>query len=81
MSDPKRYKIMIVEIGAETKIEGKEWEQGAGEATPDNGKAYGYTPEIEKICDYSRTIFEQTVESLDLSAVVSVINNIPPPSP
>ena len=68
----KRYKITIEEIGQEEKKIGCEWEMGAGEAPTE----YGYTPEITATRDYSREVYQQTVNDLDLSAVVAVINGI-----
>jgi len=71
MTGPKEYKITITEMGTETRTAGKEWKEGV-----DAEGKYGYTPEIEKILPYEKTIFEQTVKTLDLSAVVSVVNGI-----
>jgi len=76
MKEVRGYKITIVEIGTDERFNGQDWEQGAGKLTPDNKNSYGYTPRITKTCSYEKTIYEQTVEKLDLSAVVYVVNNI-----
>jgi hypothetical protein len=67
-----RYKITIEEYGQEVAIIEKRWVRGAG-ATPDE---YGYAPETEGTQNYQRTIYEQTVENLDMAAVVSVVNGL-----
>lgn len=36
----------------------------------------GYTPEIDKVVDVKAEIFKQTVETLDLPAVIKAINNL-----
>ena len=64
-----RYEITIKEIGQERMKVGMRWEKGAGE----NG-AYGYAPEVETIMDYSREIYSQTVNDLDLGAVILTVN-------
>ena len=67
-----RYRVTVEEIGQEKRIVGGEWKIGAGEARD----AYGYTPQVEQTCDYARTIYEQTVDDLDLSGLVQVVNGI-----
>ncbi|NDV53861.1 hypothetical protein [Salipiger sp. PrR003] len=68
----KRYKITIEEIGEEVRTIGKNWERGAG-GSPEE---FGYTPETQATRQYSRTIYEQTVEDLDMASVVSVVNGL-----
>lgn len=74
MQESKRYRIIIREIGTERKILPKEWHKGAGPS----GEEYGYAPEVETFVDYELNIYEQTVDNLDLPAVVSVVNKIGP---
>ncbi len=66
----KRYTITINEVGQETRHVGGTWEMGAG----DNEKSYGYTPEIQAMRDYERTIYTQHVDDLDLKAVIAAVN-------
>ena len=37
----------------------------------------GYTPEIEKTVEETREVLKQTVDTLDLQAVIKAINNLP----
>ena len=66
----KRYKITIEEIGQEVRTVGATWERGAGATSEE----YGYTPEIEATRSYERQIYEQTVDTLDVAALVGVVN-------
>jgi hypothetical protein len=65
----KRFKITIEETGQETRLVGAQWKQGAGESGE-----YGYTPEIETVRDYERTVYVQHIDSLDLAAVIAAVN-------
>ncbi|KGM50678.1 hypothetical protein [Pseudooceanicola atlanticus] len=69
----KRFRVTIEEMGEEVRTIGKAWEKGAGEGP----EAYGYTPETQATRQYNRTIYEQTVEELDIGRVVSVVNDLP----
>lgn len=69
-----RYRITVTDTGTETKVKGRVWEQGVDPENKPDG--YGYTPEIEKVVDYSRTIFEQNRDDLDLVAVIKAVNGI-----
>lgn len=73
MSKVFGYKITIEQIGEERRTRGKVWERGAG-ATSEDPDAYGYTPEIERVVEFDRKIFEQTVEELDVVAVIAAVN-------
>lgn len=68
----KRYKIVVTECGEEVRTVGREWRLG-GEGDPE---AYGYTPETQATREYSRDVYEQTVDDLDLAALVSVVNKM-----
>jgi hypothetical protein len=85
------YEITITETRTVVKKVGKEWAiLGTKEVSRDNeiydmdkagGRTriedvHGYTPEIEKSIDEKREIFRQTVEDLDLSAVIRAINSL-----
>lgn len=43
--------------------------------TEDNA-AYGYTPEVETVQDRTTKVLEQTVDTLNLKAVLCAINGI-----
>ena len=68
------YKITIEETKEVTKWARREWKQGVDPANGEHG--FGYTPMIENIEIERRNIYEQTVEELDLVAVIATINNI-----
>lgn len=54
-------------------IIGKQWQI----VRQEGGKVeHDYTPEVETRQTVKRTVFEQTVETLDMRALVSVINDI-----
>ncbi len=56
---------------------GKDWQRLTAEAN----SAYAYTPEIEKTVRREVEVFEQRVDTLDMRALVAVLNNLPiPPS-
>jgi hypothetical protein len=71
------FKVTIEETKIETKVTGNEWKVVAqkeedGNQTP----IYGYTPEIERRVEVERKVFEQTVEQLDIAAVIATINGL-----
>lgn len=72
-----RYKIVITEYTNEFKVVEKSWEQGAGDPTAEGKASWGYTPAIENIVETERTILEQQVTELDLTAVIMAVNDIP----
>jgi len=79
MAGSKKFEIKITEIGSEVRTGGKEWEPIKQSTATDGSKGekeWGYTPEIQKTVTYTREIFKQTVDDLDMSAVVSVVNKI-----
>lgn len=77
MKKPEGYKITISEYGTERKLQRSEWVKGAGEKGPNNPDAYGYAPEIEGGTGYEEKVYEQTVGTIDMPAIVAVINKIP----
>lgn len=66
-----RYRITIEEMGQEKTIVGSQWKP-----MQDTEKGYGYTPEVEATRDYSRTIYEQTVEDLEMDEVIRAVNHL-----
>lgn len=84
------YTITIKETKTVTKKDHKEWEiigtkeierqqgmfSGTGDAKTRIENVYGWTPEIEKEHQVSTTLLEQTVEEMDLKAVIKAINGI-----
>ena len=71
-----RFVVTIKEVTTETKIRGKDWEQGAGKITADNPEGYGYSPQIEKEVGVTHEIFSQNTDDLDLVAVIKAVNGI-----
>ena len=68
-----RYKITITEIGQESKLQGNKW---AKLSDKEGGGQYGYTPEVRMAVNFEREIFSQSIEELDLSAVIRAVNEI-----
>jgi len=66
------FKITIEHETEETQTKGREWKViGSKE---NDIPEYGYTPEIQKVVQISRTIYMQTVNELDLPAVIAAVN-------
>lgn len=54
----------------------RDWQMLIKEA---NGQqTMGWTPEVDSTRDESRDLYEQTVETLDLPAVILAVNGMPP---
>ncbi len=85
------YEITIKETRNVTRIVGKEWNVvGSKEVARDSQffsrdeseprtrieEVRGYTPEIEKTVSETRELLTQTVEDLDLPAVIRAINKL-----
>lgn len=73
------FKITIEETKTRLDVVGKDWriigeEYQVGQEKPRS--IYGYTPMIEKPIPTTTKIYEQTVEELNIAALVCVINNI-----
>lgn len=68
------YKITIVQMTQQQEIAGKEWKQTGVDF--ENKPEFGYTPEIMKTVNRETQIYEQRVESLDLSALIAVVNGM-----
>ena len=73
MKDAVRYKVQIVATVERTEKIGKRWEP----MTSANAKTeYGYTPETETVVRREITVLEQTVDTLDVAAVIKAVNGI-----
>jgi hypothetical protein len=85
------YEITITERRDVKKLVGKDWAVvGTREVARNEGfyagsdiepktrveSVHGYTPEIEKTISESREVLKQTVDVLDLSAVIKAINRL-----
>lgn len=73
MKDVIRYTVKVTATTERVEKVGKEWRQVDGK--PES--KYDYTPEIEKTMLRSEQVYEQTVDTLDMAALVKVVNNIP----
>lgn len=75
------FKITIIETRDVTRTVGKDWKiigqkPALSVSAPAVIDEYGYTPEIEKTVKESREILTQTVDELDLPAVIKAINKL-----
>ena len=80
---PMSYEITITEKRDVVKTCGKEWKvigqtqkKSEYDTEPYMSDVYDYTPEIEKNVSETREILKQTVEDLDLAAVIKAINKL-----
>lgn len=85
----KSYKITIEETRIVTTKSGKDWRKVDDEEIVRDDKycidedepktrirdVMGYTPEIEKDIPETREIFSQIVDELNISSVITAINN------
>ena len=73
------YVIVITQIQPEWAIKGGTWEKGgtreAGPVTQ-NGSSYGYTPQVSILQLSEREVYRQSVETLNLPAVIKAINGL-----
>ena len=66
------FKITVTEVVAEKTIEGKDWEI---KSKPKEGDSvYGYTPEIEKTTVVTKEVYKQSVDKLDIVALIAAVN-------
>lgn len=81
MKDAIQFKVTVTAIIEREQTVGKDWAVIAKEPkTPDDkiaSEKYGYTPEITKVVRKDQQIFEQTVDALDMAALVGVVNGLP----
>ena len=73
MKDAIQYKVTVEAVIRRVEKAGKEWQR----VTDNPNDKYAYTPEIEKTVERSVQIFEQTLDHLELSDLVAVINGLP----
>lgn len=67
----QRFTITINAKGQEKTVSRSEWVPKA------HGSAgYEYTPEIEATRPYEREIYSQTVDDIDLAAVIKAVNGL-----
>lgn len=72
-----RFKVKVIATTEETRVAGREWKE-VGRDEHDKPR-YDYTPEITKTIREDREIYDQEVDELDLSALVSVVNGMHKP--
>lgn len=82
MKDAIRYKVTVSAVVQRVDKAGKDWGvvgQEFKEGNPDKlVPVYGYTPEIEKTVLREIAVFDQTVDTLDMAALVMIVNGIKP---
>ena len=67
------FTVTITKTTIEEKPAGKEWKVVKG-STVDRTAEYDYTPEIVKKKEVEQKIYEQTVEEIDVTRVISAVN-------
>lgn len=72
MKEAIQYTVKIMATVERTEKCGKDWKQ----VSNDPKAEWAYTPEIEKTVRREVTMLEQTVDELDIGAVIKAINNI-----
>jgi hypothetical protein len=78
------YRITITRIETVMKKLGQEWRvtgeepmyPGSPEQAAIKKQTWGYTPEIEKETAEETEVLKQTVQNIDLAAVIKAINNL-----
>jgi hypothetical protein len=85
------FKITITETRPVKKLVGKNWDVIGTNEVPRDRQYYqsdadqpktriedvrGYTPEIEKTVEETRTVLEQNIDTLNLVNVIKAINGI-----
>jgi len=66
--------ITITEKKVVDTMVGRRWEKGGPEKQGTDG--YGYTPMISRPVEREIELLRQTVEELDLAAVIKAVNNL-----
>ena len=74
-----KYQVKIIEHGEKEQTERGEYQRGICTKTADNEEGWGYTPSTQEMREYNETIFDQTVDSLDIASTIAVINGLPLP--
>ena len=70
------FTVEISESRTVVVVRKDKWVQIGDTGGPDGGTLYGYAPPIEVTTTEKVELFEQTVEDLDLIAVIKAINGL-----
>lgn len=79
MKDAIRYIVTVEAVTQREESTGQEWAVVTQKTVPGSDKpenVYGYTPEIIKTIRREVQVYEQSVESLDMPALVLVVNGL-----
>lgn len=68
------FTITIKRAGKRTETAGGDYAIIA--ETPEKGKQFGYTPLIEKVVKFDEQIYQQSVDELDMAAVIRAVNGM-----
>lgn len=69
------FTVKITKTTIEERPAGKEWEVVKG-CRADKDREYGYTPEIVKKREVELKVYEQTVDKINIKAVIEAVNLI-----
>lgn len=73
MKDAIRYTITIEATVQREEAAGREWKPVSNEP----GAKMDYTPQITKVIEREIEVYKQEVDTLDVNAVIGVINGLP----
>jgi len=80
MKDAIRYKVTVTALLERVEITSPEWTTIGQEFKPENLEkpvsVYGHTPEVKKTVRKEVAIYDQSVDNLDMAALVKVVNGI-----
>lgn len=68
------YHVRISKTEIVDKMQGRRWEKGGPEQVGNDG--YGYTPMISKPTEVIIEVLSQSLEELDLPAVIKALNKL-----
>ncbi len=73
------FNIVITRTTLEKRPAGKEWEPTGHmhDCGSPGCKRMAYTPEIDKITEIECKLYEQSIENLNLEAVILAVNGMP----
>ena len=69
-----RYTVKVTATIERVEKVGKEW--AVLEKKADGSEPRGYTPEVEKTVKRDIEVYSQTVDDLDMAALVKVVNKV-----
>jgi hypothetical protein len=69
------YQVVVTKIDRVTETGPRRWEKMYDHPAP-GVEQYGYAPPIEETRRVEVEVLKQTVEALDLAAVIRAINNL-----